>query len=193
MNQRSWSEWITIILLIIVIPTVINYFTELTTPFLRLHLSRIIIWPNRRKLRILEEALNQARTFSQDTLAFHHYLLTEIFLILCVLPVCIFTFIMLYIEAPLEPRPVSKDSTFLEVFGYLTGFLSFFSVGVMALFLCQRAAIAFSLIHSVANFREFERQTLTDRHCTAERKNSPSGVAVYLKMRPPYMPIHKPR
>jgi hypothetical protein len=81
MSEQASPGWIATIILIIVIPLIVNYFTELTTPFIRLHLARIAVWPSKRRLRALEEALNQVRSFRQDTKAFYHYLLREAFLI----------------------------------------------------------------------------------------------------------------
>jgi hypothetical protein len=161
MSEQASSGWIATIILIIIIPLVLNYFTELTTPFIRLYLARVAIWPSKRRLRALEEALNQARSFRQDTRAFYRYLLTEAFLILCFLSLCIFMVIMMYSESsPLPDNP--KDLTLLKDLLRFAQHLAFSAIGVVAMLLALRAASALVLLYSVDKFIEFEPPILAE-------------------------------
>jgi hypothetical protein len=80
MDQQGSPGWLATILLIVFVPISINYFTGLTTPFIRLQLTKIAIWPSKRQLRILEEALSQARGFSQNAAALYQDCLKEAFI-----------------------------------------------------------------------------------------------------------------
>jgi len=114
MNQQNSPGWLVTILLVIFVPIFINYFTGITTPFIRFQLSRIAIWPSKRRLRILEEALSQARNFSQNATAFYQYCLREAFLTLCFLSFSLFVLTMFYLQSSPMLPPTLKDLTFLE-------------------------------------------------------------------------------
>ena len=159
MSQRDW--FITI-LLIIIVPTIINYFTELTTPFVRLHLSRIAAWPRKRRLRILEEALRQARNFTQNTSAFYRYCLREAFMSICLLCAAVGFLSIFSLDSPPTLPPMPEELAPLKRLILFLDRSSYYGIGLTVFLTAARAAGTLSLIYSVGNFEKFEQESLAE-------------------------------